>query len=170
MNRYTTHLVCAPDDLSGTAQVLEWLVAPGSQVFGDQPLVRLALAEETRLVVAPLPGLLQEQCVAVGDWLDACELVAMLEAEEEPFGVGWAVEPDDAEASFSVPACRLGDAPARAAPAAPPATDALSWCAALGLAPEEIPCGPEGLSVTALQRHVRAELRRLAAMRELLSK
>ncbi|MFC4160599.1 hypothetical protein [Chitinimonas lacunae] len=170
MNRYTTHLVCAPEDLPNSAQVIEWLVAPGNDVISDEPLVCLAVAGEVRMVVTPLDGVLVEQCVAIGERLDACGLVAMIEAEEKPFGASWSIDPEDADASLSLAACRLEAPPPAAVPAVVPEGDALAWCAALGIAPDEVDCDQHGLTVAAVQRHVRAELRRLAAIRELLSK
>jgi len=159
---YTTHLVCAPDDLAAPAVVMEWLIPAGGEVNADVPLVRLAVAGETQLVLTPMAGVLTEHCVAIGEPLAASDLLAMIEAEEPAFGIGL-LPPEDADDNLSIAACL------RPQPAIP-ANDALALCAALGVAPAEVPCNGGHLSREDVERHVRRELRTLAALRELLAR
>jgi len=165
----TTHLVCAPDDLPETASVAQWLVRPGQHVEADMPLLRLHDAGATEAVLAPLAGLLTAHCVDVGDLLAASELLAMIEAEEKPLLANWPINMEDTQEVLSVAACRQASAQPRApAPApAPTIADVLALCAALGLAPDEIDAG-QALTVDAVYRHVRSELRLLAALRGML--
>ncbi|MGQ5522269.1 hypothetical protein ACUHMQ_03310 [Chitinimonas sp. PSY-7] len=161
----TTHLVCAPDDLATPAVVTEWLVPAGVSVLADEPLVRLAVAGEVHIVITPTAGVVLEHCVAIGEPLSASDLLAMIEADEPDFG-GLLIPAEDAAENLAVPACRLGYRPS-------PSSidpDALAMCAALGIAPDEVPVGERGqLGRIEVERHVRAELRRLAAIRRLLS-
>lgn len=161
----TTHLVCAPDDLVTPAVVTEWLVPAGVSVVADAPLVRLAVAGEVHVVATPTAGVVLEHCVAIGEPLLASDLLAMIEADEPDFG-SLLIPADDAAEMLAIPACRLPYPPA-------PTqfdTEALALCAALGLAPEEVPLEQGGrLGRSEVERHVRAELRRLAAIRTMLA-
>ncbi len=158
----TTHLVCAPGDLAAPAVVTEWLVPAGVAVLADAPLVRLAVAGEVHVVITPTAGVVLEHCVAIGEPLLASDLLAMIEADEPDFG-GELITAEDAAENLAIPACRLGYRPS-------PTSidpDALAMCAAFGLAPEEVPVGESGqLGRREVERHVRAELRRLAAIRQ----
>lgn len=170
MKTFTTHLVCAPDDLPDGAQIAEWLVHAGQAVQADAPLLRLAgVAQHHAVVHAPLEGVLGEHCVVVGEVISASALIAMIEAEELPTGADWLIPAEDAEAQLSIPACRLGAMPVQPSLSSAPAADVLQLCAALGLAPDEIDAGGHTLTTDAVFRHVRAELRLLAALREMLS-
>lgn len=162
----TTHLVCAPDDLCSPAVVTEWLVPAGWQVEADAPLVRLAVAGEVHVVVTPTAGMVLEHCVAIGEPLAASDLLAMIEADEPDFGE-MLIPAEDAAEVLSVPACRLAQRPL--APSAVH-SEALALCAALGIAPDEVPAGPQGqLGRREVEMHVRGELRKLAALRRLLA-
>lgn len=160
----TTHLVCAPDDLLAPAVVTEWLVVLGQQVAADAPLVRLAVSGESQIVFTPMAGLLVEHCIAIGEPLGSCDLLAMIEADEPEIGM-LLIDADDADQQLSVPACRLAD-PLPSQRAANP--DAIALCAALGIAPAEVPYTGTHLQGTDVERHVRRELRTLAMLRELL--
>lgn len=163
----TTHLVCAPDDLPDTASVAQWLVRPGQHVEADMPLLRLHDAGATETVMAPLAGLLTAHCVDVGDVLSANELLAMIEAEEKPLQTHWPIPIDDAQDVLSVAACSLAYTPS--ATEAPAATEVIALCAALGVAPDEIPHSGE-LTLAAVHQHVRGELRLLGAIRDMLNR
>lgn len=159
----TTHLVCAPDDLLAPAVVTEWLAPVGRVLSADAPLVRLAVAGEVQLVLTPLDGVLIEHCVAVGEPLAASDLLAMIEAEEDPMGIALLAD-EDADAQLSLPACRIdyGDA-------SDPDAQALALCATLGVAPDKVPASWPGRPTREeVERHVRRELRLLAAMRRLV--
>jgi hypothetical protein len=161
----TTHLVCAPDDLTTPAVVTEWLANAGSLVTADMPLVRLAVAGEAQTVLTPLDGVLMEHCVAVGEPLAASDLLAMIEAEEPEFGISF-IEDDDLQANLAVPACRLGERSV----VVEYDSEALALCAMLGVAPDEVPCEFAGSPNRAeVERHVRNELRLLATLRQLLA-
>lgn len=169
----TTHLVCAPEHLPPGATVQHWLVSPGQCVEADTPLLLLQGPHTGCPVLAPLAGVLTEHCVQAGEAVAACALVAMIEAEEQAFGLDWPTPLPLADDLLSVAACQqagFNRPPTTGTPApadAPPASDALFLCAALGLAPEEIACaGP--LTLAAVHRHVRQELRLLATLRHLL--
>jgi pyruvate/2-oxoglutarate dehydrogenase complex dihydrolipoamide acyltransferase (E2) component len=158
----TTHLVCVPEDLDGPVEVCEWLAAPGVLLELDAPLVRLSDGRGVWTVDMPMAGRLLECCVAPGERLAASDLLAMIEVDEPDFEL--LPTPEAACLApwpmASAPSSRpQPDAPADDTPAA------LALCAAIGLAPDEIP-GP--LSLAAVHRHVRQELRRLAAVRALL--
>ncbi|WP_269531481.1 biotin/lipoyl-containing protein [Chitinimonas sp. BJYL2] len=162
----TTHLVCAPDDLATVATVIEWLAHPGATVLTDTPLVRLSLASGDLLVPAPMAGVVTEHCVVVGEVIVANDLIAMIEAEEPHFG-NLMVAADDAAANLSVPACKLVH------PETPPSSvspEALALCAALGLAPAEVPRQGAALERPDVERHARAELRLLASLRQLIGR
>lgn len=175
----TTHLVCAPDDLDYPAVVSEWLIAPGSMVLADTPLLKLAVAGATKVVLTPMDGVLSEHCVAVGEPLAACDLLAMIEAEEPEFGM--LIAPEDADDNFSVAACKQSFPAAQGIPqvgsprvsqqALPVNFDpeALALCAALGLAPDELPLSGQ-VGRREVERFVRQELRTLAALRSLLQR
>ncbi|WP_374347331.1 hypothetical protein [Chitinimonas sp.] len=163
----TTHLVCAPHDLDAPAVVTEWLVLAGARVQADVPLVRLAVAGEAHIVLTPMAGVLTEHCVAIGEPLLASDLLAMIEAEEPEFGITM-LAPEEVQENLAVPACRQAHRPE---PAAHVASDpsAIDLCAALGIAPDEVPATLAGQpSRQEVERHVRAELRLLAAMRQLM--
>jgi hypothetical protein len=165
---YTTHLVCAPDDLATPAVVMEWLIPAGGEVGADVPLVRLVVAGESQLVLTPLAGVLTEHCVAIGEPLAASDLLAMIEAEEPEFGISL-LPPEDEADNLSISACR------RAQPILPPALgrpadEALALCAALGVSPDEVPCNGAYLAREDVERYVRRELRMLAAARDLLQR
>ncbi|GAB3262305.1 hypothetical protein [Chitinimonas naiadis] len=167
----TTHLVCAPDDLDYPAVVSEWLIAPGSEVLADMPLLRLAVAGASKLVLTPMDGVLSEHCVAVGEPLAACDLLAMIEAEEPDFGM--LIVAEDVADNLAVPACRLSHGERGRPLAGTPQfnAEALALCAALGLSPDEIPVHGTGqLGRSEIERFVRQELRTLAALRNLLQK
>ncbi|HEY9104396.1 hypothetical protein [Chitinimonas sp.] len=175
----TTHLVCAPDDLDYPAVVSEWLIAAGSVVVADTPLLKLAVAGATKVVLTPMDGVLSEHCVAVGEPLAACDLLAMIEAEEPEFGL--LIAPEDADDNLSVAACKQAfpaatGLPPTASPRLPQQAlpvsfdaEALALCAALGLAPDELPLS--GLvGRREVERFVRQELRTLDALRALLQR
>lgn len=165
----TTHLVCAPDDLAVPAVITEWLVPAGTAVEADAPLVRLAVAGEVQVVVTPTAGMVTEHLVAIGEPLSASDILAMIEVEEPEFGT-LLIDGDDAASNLAIPACRLGHAEPQPAPALSAQADGLALCAALGLAPEEVPPGPQGqLGRREVERHVRTELRKLAALRQILA-
>ncbi|MDN3578390.1 hypothetical protein QWZ03_16595 [Chitinimonas viridis] len=160
----TTHLVCAPDDLGTPTVVTEWLVAIGADIPADTPLVRLAVAGETHMVLTPMAGVLIEHCVAIGEPLAPNDLLAMIEAEEPSFGISL-LPADEMDDNLSVPACRLGRA-------LPPVSnyddDALLLCAELGVAPDEVICSGDSLSRQDVVCHVRRQLRTLASVQQLL--
>lgn len=162
---YTTHLVCAPGDLAAPAVVMEWLIPPGGEVMADIPLVRLAVAGVSQLVMAPITGVLTEHCVAIGEPLAASDLLAMIEAEEQPFGLSMLPSDEDEEA-FAAPSARLAGRPSTQLPG----DDALALCAALGLSIDEIPHRRASLTREDVERHVRKELRILATLRDLLDR
>jgi len=164
----TTHLVCAPDDLVGEAVLFEWLLLPGAEVLADAPLARLAVEGEMRLVLTPMAGILTERCVAIGETLAANDLLAMIEAEEPDFGM-LLIEPADAESNLALPACRQA-LPGTVQALREASADAIDLCAALGVAPEEVPTVDGRLSRADVERHVREQLRMLASIRSLLSR
>lgn len=172
----TTHLVCAPEHLPPGATVQHWLIRPGQYVEADIPLLLLQGPHADCPVLAPLAGVLTEHCVQAGEAVSACALVAMIEAEEQAFGLDGPTPLPLADDLLSVAACKqaglnLPPTAGTHAPAAadtpPPPADALLLCAALGLAPEEI-AGAGPVTLAAVHRHVRRELRLLATLRHLL--
>jgi pyruvate/2-oxoglutarate dehydrogenase complex dihydrolipoamide acyltransferase (E2) component len=158
----TTHLVCVPEELTGLVEVRAWLAEPGMVLEPDAPLVQLSNGRDVWTVGMPMAGQLLERCVSPGERIAASELLAMIEVDEPEFGLlptpeaaGPAAWPQASTPS----SVRQRLAPADDAPAA------LALCAALGLAPDDVP-GP--FSLASVHRHVRAELRRLAAVRAVL--
>ncbi len=162
----TTHLVCAPDNLDGLYRVLAWQAWPGEQIEPDMPLVSLISANERIwIVAAPLGGVLAEHCVVEGDTLEANELLALIEAEEKPLGVNTLLGEDTGEETLSIAACLQGHRTDQSQRQIP--VDLMALCAQLGLAPEEIG-EPATLTIDAVYRHVRTELRLLATLRQML--
>jgi len=148
--------------------LFEWLLSPGADVAADVPLVRLAVGDELRLVLTPMAGVLTERCIAVGESLAANDLLAMIEAEEPDFGT-LLIAPDDMDANLSLPACRLAS-PQVTVPLREASPDAIDLCAALGVAPEEVPTIDGRLTRSDVERYVRDALRTLASIRSLLAR
>lgn len=172
----TTHLVCAPDDLYSPAVIAEWLIAPGEQVEADIPLVRLVVSGASQLVLTPMAGLLIEHCIAIGEPLGSCDLLAMIEAEEPAIGMSMIAD-EDADDYLSIAACRQGYAPIESPPVVDQtridieAPEVLALCAALGLSPDEIPKPQNGqLARADVERYVREQLRKLALLRDVLNR
>jgi hypothetical protein len=100
--------------------------------------------------------------------LAASDLLAMIEAEEPEFGVSLLPLEDEAD-HLTIAACRRAQ-PVLSPALGLPADDALALCASLGLSPDEVPCNGARLAREDVERHVRRELRTLAALRDLLQR
>ncbi len=68
------------------AQIAQWLVAPGTWVQRDQPLVELETEKASQEVLAPEAGTLSEILVAAGEFVQVGTVIARLSAGAAPAG------------------------------------------------------------------------------------
>jgi dihydrolipoamide dehydrogenase len=80
--------------------VIEVLVAPGDRVDAEQSLLTLESDKATMEVPAPIAGTLVALEVALNDTVSEGDLVAVIEAEEQPSAAGDASAPEVTEAAL----------------------------------------------------------------------